>query len=129
MVRASFWVTLRWYDWKNREKSIFCTWFQASAAVSIRSPFFWDVTQRILMVSGHPISLVPISRPKTSVTKHQSKLREDLIIVLFELRVSGFRVKPLTPRTRSKEIRDWECNQQTIGTKKITTHAQQENLG
>jgi hypothetical protein len=58
----------------------------------LRTVYWWLVID----VSGQPISLVPISRPKKSVTKHQSKLREDLII-LFELRVSGFKVKPLTP--------------------------------
>ena len=71
MVRASFWVTLRWYDWRNRGKSIFCAWFKASAAMSIRSPFFWDVTKRTLMVSYRRFGTTCQSRTDNPPKKSQ----------------------------------------------------------
>ena len=74
-------------------------------------------------VSGH-VSLITISRPETSVTKQQSRLREDLIIILFVLRVSGFRAKPLAPRTTDRK---W--NQQTSDTTEDITHGKYEYLG
>jgi len=57
------------------------TWFQASAALYMRSSLFWDVMKRRFVISYQsfvdwPLKMGPISCPETSVIYHQYTLHD-----------------------------------------------------
>ena len=68
------------------KRVFFCdAWFQAAAAVYMRSELFCDFTQRRMVVSyrrfgttyrSHPLKMGPIGRPETSVRNYHSTLHK-----------------------------------------------------